>query len=291
MHFISYLPARFFIGLLRFLPFRALYGLSDVFAFFLYQFGYRKQVVWDNLRRCFPEKSDGELRAIAKASYRNLSDITLETLKSMVTPVAVILQRVRFHNADLINEIFASGKSVILAGGHYNNWEWMALGMGRDLEGKAVIVYKTLSNPYMDRWMQTSRGRGKNILLKTMGETFTAVKELKGQPAMFVLGADQSPSNRRTAQWVSFFGQTTACLPGVDVIGRQFDYPVVYFEIIRNRRGYYDVYYDMLCAEPAQTQAPQITQLYMDRLTETIFKDPANWLWSHKRWKMKPEQE
>lgn len=286
MQFVSYLLSRFFIGSLRFLPFGALYRLSDALAFLFYHFGYRKQVVFDNLRRCFPEKSEAELRAIAKQSYRNLSDVTLETLKSMVTPVETTLRRVKFHNAELINDIFATGKSVLLVGGHYNNWEWMALGMGENLHGSAVIIYKTLSNPYMDRWLYASRARGKQIGLKSMSETYSALKEMKNMPTMFILGADQSPSNRRTAQWVTFFGQPTACLPGPDLLGRQFDYPIVYFEIQRVARGYYEVTYSILCAEPTQTVPPQITQIYMDRLAETIKKDPGNWLWSHKRWKM-----
>lgn len=289
MHFLSYLLARFFIGSLRFMPFWGLYRLSDAMAFLFYHLGYRKQVVLDNLRRCFPEKSEAALRAIAKQSYRNLSDVTLETLKSMVTPIETTLRRVKFHNVQLINDIFATGKSVLLVGGHYNNWEWMALGMGENLHGTGVIIYKTLSNPYMDRWLYASRARGQHIALKSMPETYPAIKEMKGSPCMFILGADQSPSNRRTAQWVSFFGQPTACLPGPDLLGRQFDYPIVYFEIQRVARGYYEVSYETICAKPANTESPQITQIYMDRLAETIQKDPGNWLWSHKRWKMKPE--
>lgn len=46
-------------------------------------FGYRKKVVWNNLKKSFPEKSESELKKITKGFYKNLSDITVESIKGL----------------------------------------------------------------------------------------------------------------------------------------------------------------------------------------------------------------
>lgn len=289
MHLVTYILARVLIAPLRLVPFWLLYLSSDGFAFLLYHLGYRKRVVMDNLNRCFPEKTTAERRAIAKASYRNLADITFETLKSLACPVSSVLARFDTPDAALINRYFEEGRSVLLVGGHYNNWEWAALTMGIGLKGHSIIVYKTLTNAYMDRWLRASRARGENNLLCPMNETFATVKSMQNERYMMILGADQSPSNRRTSHWIDFFGQKTACVPGPDVLGRQFDCPIVYFEIQRTARGRYVMRYHPLVEKPTETTSPEITQVFMARLEQTIRQTPENWLWSHRRWKMAPE--
>jgi Kdo2-lipid IVA lauroyltransferase/acyltransferase len=291
VQFVGYCIARLFLTPFRWMPFRLLYILSDITAFAFYHLGYRKAVVFDNLRRCFPEKTPAEIRAIAKKSYQNLADVTLETVKALVTPIHAIRRRIEFHNLHLLNEQYDRGRSLVLAGGHYNNWEWAALGMGDGLKGLSLIIYKTLSNPYMDAWMLASRARANNMALRPMQETFPALKQYQraGTRTGIILGADQSPSNAKTAQWVTFFNQPTACLPGPDLIGRQFDSPVFFFDIQRVRRGYYTITYTPICLEPATTLPGEITRLFMEKLEVQIRQDPSNWLWSHRRWKLKEE--
>ena len=57
----------FFIKLFSKLPFFVLYGISDVAYFLIYRvIGYRKKVVFENLHKSFPEKSEDEIEQIAK---------------------------------------------------------------------------------------------------------------------------------------------------------------------------------------------------------------------------------
>ena len=78
MYFIIY----GFLYLLSLLPFPVIYLLSD-FAYFLlyYVFGYRKETVTKNLRIAFPEKSDEEIKEIAKRVFHNLTDTFIEIIK------------------------------------------------------------------------------------------------------------------------------------------------------------------------------------------------------------------
>jgi KDO2-lipid IV(A) lauroyltransferase len=108
------------------------------------------------------------------------------------------------------------------------------------------------------------------------------------KPAVFLLLADQSPSSRKSAHWVNFLGQDSASLPGVDVLGRKFGLPVLYYRVIRTaRRGFYEIEFSELCVDPSEAQEMEITKAYANRLEADIRENPGHWLWSHKRWKMK----
>src|ERR1700754_1115276 len=66
----SYYIALPFIYLLSLLPFRALYFVSDIFYLVLYHIiGYRRKIVFNNLRNSFPDKSDAEIKALSKRFY------------------------------------------------------------------------------------------------------------------------------------------------------------------------------------------------------------------------------
>ena len=91
--------------LFRFVPFSVLYLFSDGMAFLLERVvGYRKKVIADNLRRAFPEKNAAEINQIVRGVYRNLTDVTLETIKSYSTPLHEIRRRCAVLNPDIIAE-------------------------------------------------------------------------------------------------------------------------------------------------------------------------------------------
>ncbi|MDP4267295.1 MAG: lipid A biosynthesis acyltransferase, partial [Bacteroidota bacterium] len=58
------------------LPFRVVYIISDFFCFVLYRIiGYRKKVVYNNIQRSFPEKTDEEVKQIMNKFYHHLCDV------------------------------------------------------------------------------------------------------------------------------------------------------------------------------------------------------------------------
>ncbi|HLP92862.1 MAG TPA: hypothetical protein VK168_02455 [Saprospiraceae bacterium] len=286
--FLSFIPM-FLLHLFRLVPFRVLYVLSDVMAFFLHRvIGYRKGVIRDNLQRAFPEKTSEEIKALMKEAYRNLTDVTLETLKSFSTPTDEIDRRAVCLNVELVNQYLDRGQSIILTGSHLCNWEYSGLSMPLHFHGSTITAYKPLTNKKMDAYLNRARSRT-GMEMVSMDDVFkTMRKRAEGnQPAVFILLSDQSPSSRKSAHWVDFLGRDTASLPGADVLGRKFGLPVLYYRVIRtSRRGFYDIEFAEICADPANAAEMSITRAYSQRLETDIREYPGQWLWSHKRWKM-----
>ncbi len=277
------------VEVFRGVPFWLLYRLSDGLAFFLCcVVRYRYRVVWDNLQRAFPDKAPQELASLVRKVYRNLTDVMLETLKSYTLPVEEIQRRSRPINPEVVNRHLDEGRSVILCGGHYANWEYTGVSMPPLFHGKTITVYKPITNPYTNTFVNQSRGRAGMIMI-SMEETFRTMRQYKEsqEPAVFILLADQSPSNRKGAHWVRFLNQDTASLPGVDVLARRLDFPVVFFQVFRKHRGFYEVYFKDLNTAPKQTIEGEITQTFAQTLEQIILQKPEDWLWTHRRWKMR----
>jgi Kdo2-lipid IVA lauroyltransferase/acyltransferase len=286
MQHIAHLFLRGLAALFRLLPWSALPYLSDGLAFVLYRvLGYRRSVVFGNLRRVFPTATDAELRRIAWKSYQNLTDVTLETIKAFTAPLTEVRERCPCINPELVNAHLDKGQTVLVTGSHYNNWELACLSIPERFHAPAVTVYKPLSNKAVDKYYNQNRARG-GTLLASMEETFGMIRRRREEASAFLFLSDQSPSSRKSAQWVTFLGQESAFLPGVDVIARKFNYPVLHFKIKRVRRGFYELRYETLFENPAKAAEGDITRAYATCVEAEILDQPENWLWSHRRWKM-----
>lgn len=282
---IGYYLLRVLIFSFSGLPFSILYLCSDGIAWILqYVLRYRQNVILTNLGNSFPELDPAATQRILKKYYRNLSDIILEGIKGMSTDEATLIERYRFVNPELITNYFTQGKSVVGLVAHYNNWEWGALATKAQIKGPVIGVSKSIHNQYIDRYIKSRRARfGAEII--DMPQTPRAIIKHKEQASMFVLIADQSPSNGRNAHWINFLNQETACLPGPDKIARRTNYPVVYFDVKRIRRGYYEIEAILLSDQASKLEETDLTKLYFRQLEKIIKRAPENWLWSHKRWK------
>jgi len=269
------------------LPYSVLYLLSDVLFFvFYYLLGYRMKVIAGNIDRSFPDKSRAEKKKIVRDFYRHFCDLIVESLKVFSITEQQVKERFIVRNPEVFNRFYEEGRSVILAGGHFNNWELFAVAIDQPLKHQAVAVYKPLTNTYFDRLMRVSRGK---YGLK-MIPTFNVKKEFEKssyEPSVFILATDQSPGRKTKAYWMTFLNQDTAVLFGTEKYAKEYNYPVVYGCINKLSRGHYDVTFELVHDQPSQTAYGFITEAHTRLLERDILRQPEYWLWSHRRWKHK----
>jgi KDO2-lipid IV(A) lauroyltransferase len=291
MNYITYIITRFFSTLIGLLPFWVLYLFSDFLRFVLYNVvGYRKAVVEDNLSKCFPEKDEKEIKRLIRLSYKNLADVTVESFKGFTMSERQIIAHHKALNPEIVESYFNEGRSIIFLPNHYGNWEWGAMSPPPQLNQDCVVLYKPLSNKLLDRYVRKNRSRT-GTFLGSIFKTARIFEERKNKVTAYIMASDQSPSNAKKSIWVNFLGRETAFLHGPEMYARKYNYPVVFVDIQRVKRGFYTMFFTVLSDQPNKMKPGEITTLYAKKLEEVIREKPENWLWSHKRWKLKRTED
>jgi KDO2-lipid IV(A) lauroyltransferase len=278
-----------FLYLISLLPFWFLYLLSDVLFVIVYYFiRYRRDVVTQNLARAFPEKTEKERHDIEFKFFRYLADLTVETVKMITVSEKQIQRRVVATNAELVHEYFAKGKSIIAVAGHYCNWEMAALNFNFVTDKRFMIVYKPLTNVTFDEFFIKIRSRfgGQPVAMR---QTMRKMVEYKNELTVSVLVGDQTPVSHEVNYFANFLNQPTAVFLGVEKISKAIDAAVVFYDMKRVKRGYYTYTLVPLTENAKQTAEHEITDAHVQYLESMIRREPQYWLWSHRRWKFKPE--
>lgn len=270
--------------LVSLLPMRVLYFIGDVIYLLLYHgFGYRKQVVMDNLLIAFPEKTEAERVRIAKKFYHNFIDSFIEVIK-LVSASDAFLQKRFTIDASELEAIYKSGKSCQLHMGHTFNWEWGHLVLTELTKYQILVVYMPITNQVFEKLFYKLRTRSGNVFLPA-NNMKEAISPYLQRQYLLGLVADQNPSNPQSSYWVNFFGRPTPFVSGPEKGARASNMPVVFGSIVKPKRGYYHATLTVGALDPSQLAEGELTRIYV-RYLETVIRDnPDMWLWSHRRWK------
>jgi len=287
MAFIGYLSFRVAVALFAIIPFRIVYFISDVsFLLIYYLAKYRRVVVMQNLEKSFPNLNLASRKAIERKYYQYMTDLIFESIKGMSMNVNQINKRHAIDNIEILDKAYSHKQSIIGVTGHYGNWEWGAYSSGVQLKHQSVAFYKPLSNKFIERYMKRRRAKY-NCTLASIYNTFETFTDNVDKPSVFIMVADQSPTNLAESHWITFLKQDTACLHGPEKYARLHNLPVYYIDIQRVKRGYYVLHASLLAENPNMLEPGKLTEMYMRTLEQRIVAQPQYWLWSHRRWKRK----
>ncbi|MGB1248142.1 MAG: lysophospholipid acyltransferase family protein [Chitinophagales bacterium] len=272
------------------LPLPILYLLGKLLAWNLqYVFRYRKKVVMGNLAIAFPEKTIKEHKKIASKFYQYLGAIVIESIKSFTISEKEISKRCKVLNPSILDTPSYADKNVIFMYGHYQNWEWSALGCNTQSNHKTAGIYKAIANKSMNDWIKSNRSR--------MGARLISMKEIKSvyeNPPDEVFAnafiSDQKPRDPKRGHWVDFFGIKTSFLAGAARYAKQYNLPIFFIDIQQPKKGHYTYFIEEMVPNPSEWDEKTIIETFANRLEKQIKENPAYWLWSHKKWQHKYEE-
>lgn len=278
-------PLPGWLRVLAFLPAPVLYALCGALAWLAFHvLGLRRRVALENLRGCFPDRSETERRRIAAASYAQVGQMVAELIAGARMRPEQFLARVHIRNLELPQALLAEGRPVLFVAAHQANWEWVLQAMALRLGHPLDVGYKPIKSAPVDRAM--------NALRRRSGAHLVPAKDLLAdllQRRHIVRGiamlADQEPRTSDHQHWVTFLGRDTAFYMGPEQMARSTRYAAVFVALRRLRRGWYEAEFVPLAGAGERLAPGEFTGRYARLVEREVLAAPADWTWGHRRWK------
>jgi KDO2-lipid IV(A) lauroyltransferase len=270
---------------LSLLPLACLMGFRPmVYLVLRFVMKYRKKIIQSNLQRSFPGDTQAEIKAKTKAFYLHLSAVLLESVKNLSMSRDSLKKRLEFTNPHLLHEALQRGQHVILVGGHYGNWEWLITSLGIHFPQPVYGLGMRLSSSFWQQKLTQRRERNglKVIHSKNYREH---LQNPDNPPFVLLMLADQSPGDSQKSYWMNFLHQPTAVAFGTESLANETDAAVIYFEMKKIGPSRYSLTFELLTNAPKYLKFGELTESYTHKLEAAILRNPALWMWSHKRWK------
>jgi len=269
------------------LPMWALYAFSSfLYLLAFYVVRHRHQVIREQLEKVFPDSSDADRERIHKQFLKNFCDVLVEVWKSVSMSEVEMRARMQIVNLDVARRYLDAGQSLMFVTSHLGNWEWLLHGVTLQLGYPVDAAYKPLHDPWAERLMLKVRSR--------FGARLVPAKELladflkrRGIVRAVAMNADQAPVSTDKRYWTRFLGQDTAFYIGAEQIARATRLPILYVAVRRIRRGYYEVELKPLWDGREVAPPNAVTERYARSCEIDVLKQPADWLWSYRRWRLK----
>lgn len=283
-------------------PLKFHYFMGGILAWLLKNiFKYRYSVVVTNIARSFPDKGYAEPRKIAKAFYEHLGEIVAESVWFGGSGHKRVVKSgvVKFTNPELLVEYYENSPSVTVLSTHCGNWELLG-GVFAYLDASGVpypfgqenmkVVYKKLSSPVWDEVFKRNRtsplnDKKEECVIESSNILRYAITH-RNDKKIYCYPADQAPYWKAGKHFIGeFMNQPTNAMQGSVGVACKLSHSVLYLKMTRVKKGQYEWTLIPICEDASKTTPEELLRKYYDLLQEEIMEMPANWLWSHKRWK------
>jgi KDO2-lipid IV(A) lauroyltransferase len=243
----------------------------------------RRRVALANLRACFPQWSETERRRVARACFRYVARGVLDHAVLWKGSREDVERLVRVEGAQHLLD--SANRPLILVAPHFAGLDAGGLRINTLVRG--VSIYARQSNAVWDDWLLAARRRFNDpVLLERGRDMRTVIRALKdGLPLYFLPDMD---SGRDASIFVPFFGVMAATLPMVSRLARLTGARVITVVTEMTDAGYVQHFGAPWTDFPGASIEADTER--MNREIESwVLKMPAQYLWTHKRFKTRPE--
>ena len=252
---------------------------------------YRRKLVTKNLRDSFPEMSDAEIATIRRKFYRNLAEVMVNTVVMARMSKEECMRRMVFTNYDEIIAILGDRNCIAMTS-HLGCWEYYGF-WGMWLPNHILVaVYHKIHNEIINELYKRLRDHERELPVASYDSLRFFIRNSKGyEGKRLALGliSDQNPPRLPDSHWYRFLNRDTLFFEGSEQLATKFGMPVFYVRQRKVRRGYYEASMEMIYDGVEQIAQYEMTERYVRLLEEDIKACPEMWVWSHRRWKHRPD--
>jgi Kdo2-lipid IVA lauroyltransferase/acyltransferase len=281
------LVLRFLSWLTRLLPLRLVLWKGAVLGMLAYWlFPSRRRITMNNLRHAFPDKTNRELKAIAKSMAKNMGRAIIEFLRMPSMNKAYMDRCIEWAGLEHLDNALKLGRGVLVLTAHLDNWDMVAAMIA--LKGyRTNIIAKHLSTKAFDDFWVATRARMNVTQIERAGSIKQIITALRHNELVgFILDQHTHASD---GVLVDFFNRPAWTMPGLAVLAQRYDVPVVPCFMVRNNISHHKIIFEPAIpfvekATPDET-IKYNTQVYTKVLERYISEYPDQWIWMHRRWR------
>ncbi len=267
-----------------------------------YPVHYRVDVTDSNLLLAFPEKSPEERLKIRHRFYRHFATIFMEAVWFGASSHKRLRRShiARITNPEVLNRAFEQAPSVMILSTHTGNWEIFGGIRYFDSDIPLVFddydicsVYRKIKNKVLDEVMKDIRISPASEPSRFDGyqesrHILRFVIEHKDKKRLYSMNTDQKPySLAKNYQTVSFMGHECKSMTAAAGIAAKFSMAILYQHIWGREEGGYDYTYEVICEDASKMPVEEIVNRFYELLEGDLRRQPYNYLWTHKRWKLR----
>lgn len=253
-----------------------------------------RELALANLRAAIGrERSETEVRAIARAAFRNVAVSVVEwailrrwkpeRLAREFPEVCEVLER-------LVADVRSTGSGAVGITGHFGNWEVLSLFLGRLKPGFLVpVANRVYFHKYQEFFHRMRTGCGLEIVYSDESPRRIVRAIQRGALGAFLPDADVRTNS---GIFVEFFGRPTYTVAFPMQLARRLGVGYVVALLVRDGRKFrlhYSGLRSVPCTEDEERDVAQATQDWTRLLEEEIRRDPRQWAWMQPRWRSTPE--
>ena len=247
-----------------------------------FYFGFRKKTVVAQLKICYSEKTDQEIKTLTKQIYKELAITCAEVF---VFPDKYFDNRVEIVGMDLVDEVLAQGKGVIVVSAHFSNWELGAKLLARKY-GKIFGIIKKIKNPYFDDYINKSRVNAGIQTINMKHALKHIIHAIRNNQVIAVL-VDQYA--KRQGVEMKFLGHDTMVYTSIAQMTLKYKVPVLMAFDVRDEYLQHKIYYfnPNINNELELTQENifEITKKINGQIESFINNYPQLWFWVHRKFR------
>lgn len=291
---IQYIAIKNILRLLSLVPRHLLTGLAPLIGNLWYRLDRKhRTIAMENMQMALAGHLPAfKFAAAVRSNFVQLVRVMLE-LPSLLRVSADNLESyVRFEGQHHLTEALARGKGVLALTAHLGNWELNSLAISLRIT-PIVAVMRPLDYGPLNRVVTEIRSRTGNIMLDKV-KSAEAIGPLLRRNHVIGILLDQNAS-WYDGVYVPYFGKTACTSKGLAMFALRYDAAVVPIFNVREADGRYRV----IIEAPVRLKRTrhigqdilENTAMFNRIIERNVRLAPDNWLWVHRRWRIKPVPE
>ena len=250
-----------------------------------------RSIATDNIAQAYgDELTPLQVRAVARATFIHLAGIVFELPKLFLLDKDNLHEFVNISGIEHARKALGMGTGVVFLTAHYGNWELLALAVNIVLGVPIHVMVRPLDLEPADRVLTELRGSTGNVVLDKDKSAGAVAGLMRDGKALGIL-LDQN-SSWYEGVYVPFFNRVCCTNKGLALFALRHGAVVVPAFSRKRKDGKYDVEFDapvdLIRTGKISRDIEANTALFNDIMEAHIRKDPTQWLWVHRRWRIKP---